>query len=165
MEVSFEDIGYVTNRRSLGVEAAVNHKSFSLQGELERLGIIAENRVFVATGYYAFVSYFLTGEHRPYKNGSFGRVKPKNTIENKGFGAVEILARYSVLDTSDSNAQTTFGERETNGTTKDITFGVNWYLNPYVRVMYNFVNSDFGFKQPNPDENDNAHLIRFQMDF
>lgn len=165
IEVSFEEIGAVIHRRSFGLEAAANYKSISLQVEYESNRIISNNKVFVTTGYYAFVSYFLTGEHRPYKNGAFTRVKPRTSIDQKGPGAIEILVRYSVLDSSDSNSCTSFGELETNGRTKDITLGINWYLNPYARVMYNFVNTDFGFKQPNPNTNEFAHLVRFQVDF
>ena len=50
-------------------------------------------------GYYAQTSYFLTGEHRPYrkKDGYFGRVKPKKNFSLKrgGLGAWEVAARYS----------------------------------------------------------------------
>ena len=57
-------------------------------------------------GYYIFGSFFLTGEHRPYKtsSGAFDRVKPKNNLDGKGgWGALEFAARYSMLDLNDED--------------------------------------------------------------
>jgi phosphate-selective porin OprO/OprP len=92
-------------------------------------------------GVYVSGSYFLTGEHRPYKRESaaFDKVKPKRNFtlsrgKNSGWGAWELAARYSQLDLSDSGV--------VGGTLRDVTTGVNWYLNPNVRVMLNWVHAD-----------------------
>ncbi len=160
--VSFAEGGDVTNRSSLGFETAVNFGSVSLQGEYKRQTETTTNKSFGVNAYYAMVSYFLTGEHRPYKHGAFGRVKPKKSIDNGGYGALELAARYSVLD---AEGATTFNGLETEGKTTDITFGLNWYLNAHTRIMYNFVNTDFGFTDPANTNNEIAHLVRVQMDF
>jgi phosphate-selective porin OprO/OprP len=86
-------------------------------------------------GLYAFASYFLTGEHRVYDlgNGRFGRVKPKaNFNPTRGdWGAWEIAARYSYLDLNDKDL--------TGGRLWDVTAGINWYLYPNLRLMFNYV--------------------------
>ena len=101
-------------------------------------------------GAYASATYFLTGEHRPYdrKTGVWGRVKP---LENfflvpagcgtcSGWGAWELKARLSYLDLDDPDDPGDALTGDING----LTLGVNWYLNPYMRVMleYHHVNLD-----------------------
>lgn len=153
----------VTGRSSLGFEAAATFGPISVQGEYKKQTVSTDKKDFGVNAYYAMASYFLTGEHRPYKHGAFGRVKPKKSIDDGGYGALELLARYSILDSSE--ALTTFNGLETNGKTTDLTFGLNWYLNAHTRIMYNFVNTDFGFKDAANTNNQTAHLFRVQMDF
>lgn len=121
-----------------GFEAAIVHGPLSVQGEYMGTKVdtlSGSDPTF--SGYYAYVSYFLTGEHRVYKKsaGKFGRVKPKaNFGKNRGAGAWEIAFRYSGLDLTD--------EAIAGGELHDITLGVNWYLNPVVRVMGNYIRAD-----------------------
>jgi phosphate-selective porin OprO/OprP len=95
-------------------------------------------------GCYAFVSYFLTGEHRPYKRstGAFDQIKPHENFfrvraqdgcVHTGKGAWEFAYRFSYIDLND--------EGILGGRAHDHTLGLNWYLNPYTRVMFNYVNS------------------------
>ncbi|MGI9592632.1 MAG: porin [Myxococcota bacterium] len=89
-------------------------------------------------GLYAYASYFLTGEHRPYElgKGRFGRLKPKKNFNpfKGGWGAWEIAARYSYLDLDDRNIR--------GGTLWDVTAALNWYLYPNFRWMLNYVHGD-----------------------
>jgi len=110
------------------------------------------------SGYYIQTSYFLTGEHRPYKlsDAVFSRVKPKAGFPGQegGIGAWEIAARYSHLDLYDGGIN--------GGELDDVTVGLNWYLNPNARVMLNYVYADAS------DLYDGAaHIMqtRFQIDF
>jgi phosphate-selective porin OprO/OprP len=93
-------------------------------------------------GYMAQLSWFLTGEHRPYdrKQGihkrlepfeDFFRVRTKSQGIQTGLGAWEIAARYSTIVLNDKNIQ---GNNLT-----DFTVGLNWYLNPYTRWKFNYV--------------------------
>jgi phosphate-selective porin OprO and OprP len=86
-------------------------------------------------GAYAEVSYFLTGEHRAYERegGHFGRVSPKNpfSIGKGGWGAWELAFRWSYLDLSSGNVR--------GGIENDYTGGINWYLYPNLRLMFNAV--------------------------
>jgi phosphate-selective porin OprO/OprP len=93
-------------------------------------------------GYMAQLSYFLTGEHRPYdrKLGihsrlqpfeDFFRVRTKSRGIQTGLGAWEVAARFSNIVLNDKNI------RGNNLT--DFTVGLNWYLNPYARWKFNYV--------------------------
>lgn len=89
-------------------------------------------------GYYVQASYFLTGEHRPYRNdrGIFDRVKPNRNFGFKaadGYGAWEIAARYSNVDLNDGPIR--------GGEHQSYTLGVNWYLNPNTEVQLNYVHN------------------------
>ena len=114
------------------------------------------------SGAYVYGSYFLTGEHRKYstKSGTFSRVKPKNNFYwGKGIGAIELTARYSHLDLDD--------EAIRGGKLDDVTVGINWYLNPNTRVMFNYVHAHADVLNTGVDNDGNANLaaMRFQIDF
>lgn len=135
-----------------GVEGAYTIGSFSVQGEFVNASIATKNGKFYVPSYYGYVSYFLTGEHRPRSSiNAFGRVKPINEFNFKDkWGAVELAARYSSFDL------TTVDQGKLN----NFTFGVNWYLTSNARIMYNFIHSN------NPGiEKTNIHMMRFQIDF
>lgn len=98
---------------------------------------------YTTNGYYAMASYFLTGEHREYekKNGAFGRVIPNRNsrffpknCEERGFGAWQVLARYSSLNLNDGALR--------GGQIWDCTLGINWFLNPNMKVQANYVYTD-----------------------
>lgn len=136
----------------LGVEAAAVFGPASLQGEYISASVSnldGDDPSF--SGYYVFGSFFLTGESRPYKKGSFGRVKP-NANFGPGAGALELAVRYSALDLEDAGIA---GHEVTS-----FTGGVNWYLNPNTRVMLDYVSAD------QKDVGKASGLMtRFQIDF
>jgi len=119
---------------------------------------------------YAYVSYFLTGEHRPYKRstGVFTRLKPLENFfrvrgcdgyVHTGKGAWEVAARWSYLDLTDEAIHL--------GRWSNFTAGLNWYLNPYTRLMWNYVYSDVtpDFMPGQPDSAGQAFMMRAQVDF
>ncbi len=153
------NLGFISDKRStLGLELASTFGPLSIQGEYKTHSgtVDADNKTYKVGTYYAFASYFITGEHRPYKHGSFGRVKPKNDIDNGGMGALEVALRYSAVDNSD---YVTIGNYDK---VNNITFGLNWYLNAHARLMYNYVTTDYNGLS---GEKTAAHLFRVQMDF
>jgi len=157
------------NAQDLGFELGTTFGSLSVQAEYEMSTIntnAEDNNAYSSVGYYGFVSYFLTGEHRPYKKSSFGRVKPKKNfcIKDGGFGAFELVARYSAMDYS---AYPGVSELEKNDNViSNITAGFNWYLNANTRIMYNYTNGDFHDIEAYGEGNNlSGHLVRFQIDF
>ena len=86
------------------------------------------------TGWYAEISYFLTGESRPYNAATarFDRLMPNHNLGKDGWGAFEVAARISHADFDD-------GPEFQKGTETNYTLGMNWYVNPYIRFMMDYV--------------------------
>ncbi len=85
-------------------------------------------------GWYAEALYFLTGEHRDYekKSGAFGRVIPHDNLGSpNGLGAFQLGARYSTVNLVDSGMD--------GGRVSDVTLGLNWFLNPNMKIQSNYV--------------------------
>jgi phosphate-selective porin OprO and OprP len=137
----------LNNMQVANAEAALVYGPLSVQSEFFAA---TANRQTVTSntfyGAYVYVSYFLTGENRPYnrKMGVFDRVRPYENFFHvrtcdgdvqTGRGAWELAYRFSYVDMLDD--LTTTGA----GLATDHTFGVNWYLNPYTRLMLNYVHS------------------------
>ena len=140
----------------VGVEAAVVVGPASFQSEYIYNSVHQPNGGDASFGsFYLQGSYFLTGERRPYRasGGHFNRVKPLHNLgDQNGWGAWEIALRYSQLDLNDQLIN--------GGELRDVTLGLNWYLNPTTRLMWNYVFAD-------RVELGEAHLFqtRFQVDF
>ncbi|WP_175517095.1 OprO/OprP family phosphate-selective porin [Planctomicrobium piriforme] len=134
--------------RMLGGEAALQLNSLLVQAEyigtwntdafgngvtspLAPLGTVFVN------GWYVESLYFLTGEHREYeaKRGAFGRVIPRENFSfRKGLGAWQLGVRYSRLDLKNGLMD--------GGLVQDVTLGVNWFLNPNMKLQGNYVFTD-----------------------
>jgi phosphate-selective porin OprO/OprP len=144
-----------------GLEAAWVNGPFALQAEY--IGAIADASAVgdpYFDGYYVQASYFLTGEHRPYgrRTGVFGRVKPNRSfLSGGGWGAWEIAARYSCIDLSDG------GLPASARTLQDIAVGLNWHLNPNVKLMWNYIRSDVDGSDT--DDAADIFMMRVQLMF
>jgi phosphate-selective porin OprO/OprP len=129
--------------------AAVNGP-YSIQTEWYGTTIqqIGAGTVFLH-GFYVFGSYFMTGEHRGYnrKGGEFDRVAVRRPIVKSpeggatGIGAIEFVARFSLTDFASPHLPIPLSgnaEAEKGALLYDTTWGVNWYLNDYTRIMANY---------------------------
>ena len=139
--VNTGDLLEVDNVGRIGAEAALAAGPVSLQGEYIRASIARRSGYDDLTfdGWYAFVSWFPTGESRKYypDEGIFGY--PDITSK---YGAVELAARYSTLDLSHGSIQ--------GGEEQNITLGVNWYITRRTRMMANYI---FVFNDENANDN------------
>jgi phosphate-selective porin OprO/OprP len=97
-------------------------------------------------GAYAELLYFLTGEHQTYdrKRAAFTRTTPHSPfrgfgmdgegcddgVEDVGLGAWQVGVRYSWLDLNDKGIH--------GSVCQDITVGLNWFLNPYMKWQWNY---------------------------
>jgi phosphate-selective porin OprO/OprP len=99
--------------------------------------------VFVQSAYMELL-YFLTGEHREYskKSAAFGRVTPRRYAKwgrdqcgclDCGPGAWQLAARYQFIDFKNSPVN--------GGLVHDLTLGVNWFLNPNMKIQWNYTMS------------------------
>ncbi|MEW6072120.1 MAG: porin [Planctomycetota bacterium] len=142
-----------------GLEAAWVRGPLSVQGEYTMAAVSAtggdEDADFSA--YYLQGSYFLTGEHRPYKakGATFDRVRPlENYTGDAGGGAFEVAARVSSLDLDDGPSTDEL---------HDITLGLNWYLNPHARVMLDYIRANF--EAGDVDDDADIFVVRFHVDW
>ena len=135
---------FTANTQDLyAAEMAMILGSFQLQSEY--IASTATNAggnhgTYFTNGYYVMASYFLTGENRTYdkKIGTFVRVVPhKNSrwcpedCSESGWGAWQLLVRYSSLDLDHNGIN--------GGKIQDYTAGVNWFLNPNLKIQANYV--------------------------
>jgi len=116
-------------------------------------------------GWYASAGYILTGERRGYKDGGFTGVKPSWPVGQKGFGAWEVAVRYSVIDLADTSAFGTVSQGSQAGEETSWTFGVNWYVNPAIRVMLNYVTAENDRLGTATDTELDAVAARLQFQF
>jgi len=126
--------------------------SFSRVYPSEASGLTEDH--YYLDAYFATVSCFLTGEHKNFsrKKTAFDRVDPKKNFGKGSLGAVELSLRYSSVDFNDRDLQA--------GTMRDVTAGLNWYLNPAVRFTFNYIYAkvvDLG--------SSNIFQMRFQVAF
>lgn len=157
----------------VGGECAMVFGPVSLQGEYVQVSINEDSNFKPDfSSYYAMASIFLTGEHRKYKtkNGIFSRVKPKDNFIDKdgwGPGAWEVAARYSSIDLDDDGIYKGETVEYAGGKLADVTVGVNWYLNPNTRVMWNYVMADPDLTSQDQSGLGNVDMfqMRFQVDF
>ncbi len=116
---------------NFGGELAYVNKRFMVQGEYMMANIdrYEDKESISYSGGYGFVSYFLTDDSHKYdyKDAEFARVTPSSKS-----GAWELAARYSTVDMNDADAG------EENGASTSMTFGVNYYPNPNVKLMLNY---------------------------
>lgn len=116
-----------------GGEAAFVMDRLMVQGEYMgatvTMGELSDEDDPSFSGMYGFISYFLTDDTHPYDHtsGEFTGVKP-----NGKNGAVELAARYSMLNLTDEDADIEGGESTA------LTFGVNWYPNANIKIMANY---------------------------
>jgi phosphate-selective porin OprO/OprP len=90
--------------------------------------------------YYVQVGYFLTGESKAYdyQKGLVGRIIPyENAFATRtpkgnifGSGAWQVLGRFQQLDLN--------SKEMTGGRLTDFTFGLNWFLNPNMKIQFNY---------------------------
>jgi len=150
-----------------GVELLYVNGPLSIQSEAMAAVVSRDNSpTAVLGGGYAQIGWFLTGEHRPYDRvaGAIDRVKPfedffwVNTTggRERGMGAWEVAARYSYIDLNDANIR--------GGIMQNVTGGVNWYCNPYCKVVFNYIHSFVTDRTGSPSQA-NAWGLRTQLDF
>lgn len=146
------NIDLVDSAFAYGLETAWVGGPFSVQGEymgtrVKRDG--APNASF--DGWYAYVSYFLTGESRRYSNGAFSGPR----IGNADRGAWELAVRYSNTNLDDGAIL--------GGDMKIATLGLNWYARPNIRFMFNYLT--VASTLAGVDEDPSIFQVRTQVSF
>ncbi len=165
----FVDTGLIdaTSDQRFGLEFALVNGPLYLQSEYMCMWVdqIGGQPLFFQ-GAYAYVTYFLTGENRTYdkERGTIDRVYPyenffrvrTNDGTATGLGAWELAARWSYIDLTSHNIQ--------GGQLNNFTFALNWHLNPYTRVKWEYIYAMLD-RPPTGDSFAQIAGLRFDMDF
>ena len=154
------DTGNISARHvnSVGAELAVQKKQFMLQGEYEYFTVERRDSPLANphfSGWYVEGGWVITGERRKYNASNFAFDAP--TIDHPfdlghgSFGALELAARYSVLDLN--YREGAFGTAKAangirGGKQTIFTAGLNWYWNPIVRFMLDYSRVDINRLSP-----------------
>ena len=143
-----------------GIEAYWQSNRVSLMGEYIIENIQDDlNKDFKGSGWYAELSYFITDDHKRFKNktATLTKIKPKNPFEIgslSGSGAVETAFRVSQLNLKDFH----LGDDDF----LEYTLALNWYLDKNAKLKANYIKSDLdiaGLKTPD------IFQVRFEYDY
>lgn len=117
-------------------------------------------------GYYAELLYMLTGEHRAYDRDTprFGRVVPYENFflvqgdsggKLFGTGAWQVGLRYEHFDLANKGL-VGVGGTGGFGEVDSITAGLNWFLNPNMKIQFNYFWAQRD-NQANPESSGDVH--------
>ena len=133
---------------SAGAEGAVEYRNLLLQGEYEFIGIDRGNPAYVNprfTGFYVEGTWVITGQRRRYNTGNFAFDGPAVTDSFNPlaghWGAWELAGRYSGLNlNAGAGAPGTAPAIDAvrGGSQHIVTAALNWYLDPIIRVMFEY---------------------------
>jgi phosphate-selective porin OprO/OprP len=149
--LSTGDMPFVKAFNQYGFEVLGELGPVNFQGEYQATKVnrysttVAEVADHSFSGYYAQVSWFITGERRPCSasEGEWGRLVP-----SRPGGALELALRYDTLDLNDITAL----DPIKGGSAKNVTVGLNWHINANHKLMFDVtsVNND-EFAKPGKD--------------
>ncbi len=159
-----------------GVELALAYGPMKLQGEYIRADYEGTNIERGLSAWYTSITWLMSGERYAdaYKNGGFGRIKPKQNfvLLAEGSGAFELGVRYSQFDASGFTTANTVGTGQLKaGLTNEAnawTLGAKWILNPNARLMLNYVRTRFHTPvtlNGKTSDHEDALTMRAQLDF
>src|SRR3954468_25083493 len=142
---------------------------FGLLGEytisrntVNKAGAVAEleHKAWQAEG-----SFFLTGEKNSFKSPTIK--KPFDLTEgSRGFGAIELVARYGELNLDPASFPTYASLTTSVQKAKAVGVGVNWHFTRAVKVMVDYERTTFtGGATTGDRESENAVITRFQTSF
>ena len=123
-----------------GGESALVYGPFSAQGEYIQTNVLGKGYDNASlSGYYGYMTYFLTGESRNYKakTGAWDRIKPNRNFDMKGgWGAWEVATGYDYMNLNSAGINGING-----GQASTVKFGLNWYPHSHVRIMADYVHA------------------------
>lgn len=159
-----------TNYNLAAIEAVFNVGALQVVGEYQYMTTrrFGPNTDLNFHGGYAYVSYFLTGEHVPWdrRSGTIGRTEPFENFflvrgcDGKcayGLGAWQLAARYSYGDFTDEDIQ--------GGVGQSVTLGLNWWWTPYSRLQFNYLFGEIEKRDGLPEGSYGILGARFMVDW
>ncbi len=163
----FVDTGQIVADSSLvlGSEAALIYGPLSVQAEYTAASVLGREADTPGAaaddpwfhGGFVQLSYFVTGEHRPYDRrlARMGTLSPTRSVgpNHRLAGAWEFATRYTWLDLNDGDVR--------GGELDAWTAGVNWYWSAFFRMQLNYVLTDRD--APDGEGRASGFLMRFSL--
>jgi phosphate-selective porin len=118
----------------LTVAAEFNSSAFSVDGSAN-----STTQVKSVGAQSLTLGWFFTGDKRQRRNGAIQPVQPIHPWGARGWGALEASIRYSRL----------FDDQ--NQKLKDISFGLNWYLNRHFVAKANWISAAYSSQDQSLD--------------
>jgi phosphate-selective porin OprO/OprP len=157
-----------------GTQWRINPQTYYYNGSLGLLGeyVISSqetkrgstSRTLHHDAFTAVATYVLTGE-----DASFDGVKPANnfSIKNGNWGAFELTGRYGILDIDNASFPIFADAARSVSEARDITAGLNWYLNNNLKFNFNYSYTTFdgGAAGGKDREDENVLMTRAQFRF
>ena len=154
----------VDQETGFGLEAAMIRGPFHAAAEAywlsaDSIAPAASPNLF---GGYAEIGWFLTGEQRGYRGAKFDRTRVRRSIEEGGFGALQLNLRYDYLDLNSGSVR--------GGIQRGVQAGIIWIPTDHARLLLNYARlsyDDAVIAAANGDRDYRVDVVavRAQIDF
>jgi phosphate-selective porin OprO/OprP len=167
-------------RRRIGAEASWPLGPLLLQAEYAKIGFgglrgtVGDPFDAEIQAWYASALVFLTGEHPRIEGGVLQGVRPRADFDlSRGtWGAFSVGVRYDAFSADRDLFRVVDPVAFTAGA-HGLAGALNWYLNPSVRVAFDFVHTGFDdpvavgytFTAQTFEDSEDVLISRFQLDF
>jgi phosphate-selective porin OprO/OprP len=144
----FRIIREAEDLRRIGTEVAWACGPFALMGEWIRVDFgdvetSADQFDIELKDYYIAFLLNLTGEEPVFKNGILQPIKPSKGILDGGWGGVGLAFRYDHFEADESVYEYLIEKGDSIREAKGYSFALNWYLDAYARLVFDFTRTDF----------------------
>ncbi|MCP4579656.1 MAG: hypothetical protein GY846_25575 [Deltaproteobacteria bacterium] len=93
--------------------------------------------------HYGSLLWMITGEEPKLKNGKIQAIRPLRNLGRGGWGALGLAFRYDNFDAGDSAYKHLIDPKTYVREATAYTIAINWYLNPYIRLLLNATRTSF----------------------
>jgi phosphate-selective porin OprO/OprP len=138
-------------------------KAELMQMWLDDFGVDSVEEDLFFYSWYLSGSYLLTGEHKCWK-----KIVPNRPFNPSagGWGAWEIAARYSIFDSEEDLFE--LGMASGAPRAEAFTIGLNWHLNEFVRMFFNYERTEFNrdvIVRGKPEDCEGVFIVQWQIEF
>ena len=170
------DFWVLGKRKRTGLEfrwrpgpVSVKYESIRLTNERLGQGVEEDDlSPYEAKGWYLSGTYAITGERK-----ADGLDDPKKPLFQGGAGAIEVAARveritFGTTAIGGDISTSPRADRYQGNSNKVMTFGLNWYLNHWVKMQFNYIKESLTdpAQGPLPDQPSyTSRVFRFQFQF
>jgi phosphate-selective porin OprO/OprP len=134
------EVSWALGPASVAAEYIVSREAREGQGVGNESQVDPDLPEIEGRGWYIAGTWVLTGENRD------GGVNPKHPLLQGGYGAIELAARYEKLSFASAGSPAEPPSRSPRAATiagnadSAWTIGVNWYVNRWAKLRFNFIN-------------------------